>query len=29
MIFWKNEMVDHQMVPVATLIPSGARLLFQ
>ena len=29
MIFWKNEMVAHQMVPVATLIPSGARLLFQ
>ena len=21
MIFWKNEMVAHQMVPVATLIP--------
>jgi len=29
MIFWKNEMVAHQMVLVATLIPSGARLLFQ
>lgn len=29
MIFWKNEMVAHQMVPVATLIPSGAQLLSQ
>ena len=29
MIFWKNEMVAHQMVSVVTSIPFGARLLFQ
>ena len=29
MIFWKNEMVAHQMVPVVTSIPFGAQLLSQ
>ena len=29
MIFWKNETEVHQMVRAVTLIPSGARLLFQ